>query len=1302
MTAEQKEMRSFAGVSADTCRALNLSLSIRFSAPVDRDILFEAIRHLGMRHESLRALFPADDSSMHVAETFSIEIPVVDFTGAAGNGPEQQLEEYTNKLLSEAFDLVNGPLFRGYLVQVTLSQSVFVCTLHRLIADQYTLHTITTELAELYSALIEKRQSSLPVVFPFSTYCHQQQSLRSAQEYQAIESYWLDMFKEPLPVLELPTAKQRPPLRTCPSQRLSYTVSDERTQLVFQAEAALGRRLFELAYSAYVVFIYRVTQKLDFVVGIPSVRQKRADDLELLGCCSGILPLRHTLNRAISFNDLVDDVCQKVSDSQHYSHFAIGDLLQALTIECDPCRESIVATTFNVELTDRHLSFADVSADYTINPGVFNRFELATTLQITSNGNIQIHCDYNTDLFDEGSVQQWLKSYIYLLEGALQAPDTPIADLPLLDKQSEHQLSVWNETAQAYPQDQCLHHLIVQQVPSYADKVAATFEDKQYSYRELNQRANCLANYLVDQGVGPNVLVGLCVERSLEMLVSLLGILKAGGGYLPLDPGYPRDRIEYILENAQAKLLLTESSLAECMPQHRGKTVVLDQEWPTIASFPETAPEDKVVSDDTAYVIYTSGSTGKPKGVQVTHRNVVNFLCSMQEQPGLSPDDKLLSVTTIAFDIAVLELYLPLITGASVDIASRYMALDASVLAERINTLGITVLQATPATWRLLLQFGWQGNGTLKALIGGEALPPDIVAGLLENTAELWNMYGPTETTVWSTCYRIQEASAPILIGAPIGNTQVYVLDPNGKRVPVGIPGELYIGGDGVTNGYLNRPELTEKSFIFDPFHHSDSAKLYRTGDQVKLLGCGHLQYLARLDHQVKVRGYRIELGEIESVLSSYPSITQAVVVTREDRPGDVRILGYYVAADSSEITIVSLREHMQRELPAYMIPHHFISLDAMPQTPNGKVDRKQLPVPCVVGGVDDSAPIAEPCDDLERSILTVWRRVLNNVALGVTDDFFECGGHSLLAIATIKEMTLAIGVELDVGLLFRYPTVKSLVASMADNVEQQASNIILLKDAETPEGEDKPPLFLLCGVEIYQELANLIEDRKVYGVYVFSELAIAKDALEGKVSDISYELLCSQYVDAILRTRSQGPYEFGGLSFGGFIAMEVARKMKELQHDVDYVYLLDSISPSAYKRKKVTAVCRDVFVFSRDIVKKIYQCLSCCASVILGRKSDGDGQLLVEHQRAEVLREQAFVSIMQANEDKRKIYDGNVVLFKAMENELPSWIVLEEHLGWKDYVSNSLRLVNVPGDHLGILDKDNVSHISDVINGLK
>jgi amino acid adenylation domain-containing protein len=710
----------------------------------------------------------------------------------------------------------------------------------------------------------------------------------------------------------------------------------------------------------------------------------------------------------------------------------------------------------------------------------------------------------------------------------------------------------FNATAQDYARDAGIHHLFEAQAAKTPRALAVVDLKGEWSYAELNHRANQLARYLRKHGAGPETRVGICLDRSSDMLVALLGVLKAGSAYVPLDPAYPKDRIALVVEDSGMEILLTQAMLVRNLPASSARIIRLDADWSSMATEEGSNLGLALKPENLAYMIYTSGSTGKPKGVQIEHGNVVNFLASMQREPGFKADDVVLAVTTLSFDIAGLELYLPLISGGTVVIATREQAIDGTQLIALMRKHKVTVMQATPATWRLLLDAGWQGHPNLKVLCGGEALPRDLAEQLIPRCRELWNMYGPTETTIWSSVYRVVDVNwtnAPI--GRPIANTQMYVLDKYGKPAPLGVPGELLIGGNGVARGYWNRPELNAEKFIPDLFRQSAGARLYRTGDLARYLPDGNLQYLSRMDNQVKLRGFRIELGEIEVLLARHPSVQQVTVIVREDTPGDQRLVAYIVPGSANNIVAAELRSHLKASLPEYMVPTAFVAMPRLPLTPNGKVDRRALPAP------QYSAPTEKHVaarDEVEQQLVQIWEKVLRTSPIGVTDNFFEIGGHSLMAVRLMSEIQKATGKSLPLASLFQGATIEALAQIIRDGVAAPEQIV-----TEVQRGSGKNPFFAIVvpGVNAlgYINLArHLGPDEPLY------KIQGPGPKLRGRPYTANeFEAMAADYIRAMKTVQPHGPYCLGGMCEGARIAFDMARLLEAQGEQVALLGIFDT-----------------------------------------------------------------------------------------------------------------------------------------------
>ncbi len=716
-----------------------------------------------------------------------------------------------------------------------------------------------------------------------------------------------------------------------------------------------------------------------------------------------------------------------------------------------------------------------------------------------------------------------------------------------------------------------VYDLIHQQVDRTPDAVAAIFEDRQLTFRQLDDRANQLAHRLRNLGVGPGVLVGICVERSLDMLVGLLALWKAGGAWVPLDPAYPADRLAFMLEDSAPRVLLTQLSLEKRLPAHQAQTVFLDAPLADRTGNPAQPYPDAPDPNHLAYVLYTSGSTGQPKGVRISNRALVNFLTSMQREPGLTAGDTLLAVTTLSFDIAGLELFLPLISGARVVIAGREVAADGVRLSSLLRRCGATVMQATPATWRLLLAAGWEGSPQLKILCGGEAWSTDLAQELLPRCKSLWNMYGPTETTIWSSVARV-ESGKPIVIGNPIANTTFHILDPLRQPVPAGVTGELYIGGDGVAEGYLNRPDLTNERFVNDPFSDQPGARLYKTGDAVRRLSDGGIEFLYRIDQQVKIRGFRIELGEIESALAQHPDITQCVTLALEDPRGDKRLVAYIVPANPRFVPgTAELREFLNRKLPAWMIPAAFVTIPALPLAPNGKVDRRALPAPSPLPS-QQSFPPRTP---LELQLAKIWEQVLGIRVTSVRDNFFDLGGHSLLALQMFAQIEKTCHVRLPLATLYEAPAIESMARILESRAVSPRWNSLV----EIQPHGSRPPFFCFHGeggnVLIYRKLAQYLgPTQPFYG--------LQSQGLDGHSPLLkTIEEMAALYIKEIRAVQPHGPYLLGGYCLGGTVAYEAAQQLNAAGEEVALLALFDTMN---WQNLRMTAWTKGFMLFQRLI----------------------------------------------------------------------------------------------------------------------
>jgi amino acid adenylation domain-containing protein len=863
-------------------------------------------------------------------------------------------------------------------------------------------------------------------------------------------------------------------------------------------------------------------------------------------------------------------------------------------------------------------------------------------------------------------------------------------------RRSELGASRPNQRSQVGATGETIIDLIDRSCNRNVSSVAVSFGEKNVTYRELRRRSDRIAAYLNRRGVKPSTPVGILVERSDAMLVGLLGILKAGAYYVPLDPSYPEERLRFMLQDSGLKLLLTERPFVERPSIQDYELIFLDAEFEEGSQVREHDPVALPKDSDLAYVIYTSGSTGQPKGVMVTHRGLLNVLQSMTVEPGIEKDDILLAVTTLSFDIAALELLMPLLVGARIVLAPRTTVSNAHLLAGMLETSRATLMQATPTTWKMLLRAGWRGSSRLKALCGGEALSRDLADDLLSRVGSLWNLYGPTETTIWSTVARIAKDGKPITIGSPVANTSIFILDEQGHPVPEGAPGELYIGGMGVASGYWRRPELTADRFV--PNHFDDSSsRLYRTGDEVRTRENGAIEFLGRQDDQVKVRGHRIELREIEATLRRHPAVLDGLVITQPEGDSDHRLVAYVLRRRTVSDATPDLRTYLRQYLPEYMIPTQFVDIESFPLTPNGKVDRKALPVapslPLELSGSD------APKTESERKLARIFEDQLGVRHIGRTGNFFELGGHSLLAVRLFSEIERVFGKKLSLGTIFEVPTVEQLAALL--ETEFSSSSALV----KIQEGQALAPFFCVhplgSNVLRYRTLARLLSsEQPFYG--------LQPHGIDGTQAPYTrVEIMAEEFLKEIRSVQAKGPYYLGGWSFGGVVAFEMARQLHAQNQQVGLVALLDTFLPGCPSHFPERSTRKNLTFYADRLLGEMLVCpprqrwsyltklgrgvfvSKANGQFTLGRRKGRDSllQVLDSIEQACVLAEQAYVP---------QYYPGKLTQFWCSGWGLRSYE--DRRLAWCDVAGGGLEIQVVPGGHQSMFEPPHVSILADKI----
>ena len=1072
-------------------------------------------------------------------------------------------------------------------------------------------------------------------------------------------------------VLDLPTDRPRPAVRRLKSSRCPVLLSRHLTHALRELSTREGFTLSQTLLAGFQALLWHYTGGKTVFSSILSVQDLGATKsaIGLFTHAHGVSTDEANLSDESTFLELLrrQRTIQTRTDPNDHVEFQVlfSSTDEVLNHEFD-WQMSEPGTNVEISRSDLHLN-------------VHERAE-----------SVAGYFAFDTDLFDTSTISRMTEHFRVLLKAAVNNPDQPISRLPLLTSAEQHKLLVQlNETQSDYPRSLAIHQLFEAQAERTPDATAVIFDDGQLTYAELNERANQLAHHLSKLGVGPEALVGIGLERSLEMVVGLLGILKAGGAYVPLDPSYPRERITFMLEDAEVQVLITQSRLVEDLPQTKAKLVLLDAHWPEIRKENRDNPTNRATPENLAYVIYTSGSTGKPKGVQIPHRAVVNFLTSMADEPGLTRNDHVLAVTTLSFDIAGLEIFLPLTVGACVEIVSRHVSSDGNRLLAKLLSSSATAMQATPVTWRILLEAGWRGSPSLKCLCGGEAVSRKLADDLLSRTGSVWNMYGPTETTIWSTTARVEPGEGLLSIGKPIANTQIFILDKLQQPVPIGVPGELYIGGDGLARGYLKRPDLTKEKFVTVAFGDQTQQRLYRTGDLVRYLSNGEIQFLGRIDHQVKIRGFRIELGEIEAALRKHQAVLETVVVADEDPAGGHRLVAYFVPASEPAPASAELRSSLSEKLPEHMIPARFIALKAMPLTPNGKIDRKALPNPAL-SELDRTREYVEPQDILEAQLVKMWEEILSVRPIGIRHSFFELGGNSLLAVRLMQKVKQQFGRDLQIASLFEAPTPEKLAGILRrKGWSSPWSSLVPIQT-----GGSQTPFFCVHGaggtvLRFYDLARYLGVDRAIYGLQ-------ARGLHQEDSCDTRIEEMAARYLTEIRETQPTGPYLFGGYSFGGLVAFEMAR-MVSADHQQATVVLFDTFCPQLTKTSAFASLTLPARALSSASLKYFRTPAArrrAEVSDALKTIRQGIERRLRESRVPATLKKVRKACRQAAANYAPGAFHGPVILFRSQKTPLLQFD--DSQTVWSEYALGELEVHEIQGNHDDVLREPQVRMIAE------
>jgi len=1020
--------------------AYNVPTKVRLTGRLDVAALEKSFDEIVRRHEILRMTFPTVDGRavQVVGAAGPLRLRIVDLSAMEPQQRERMLHQLATEQLNLPLDLARGPLLRLVLYRMGEQEHVLLAIMHHLVCDGWSMGVLMRELATLYRGFVAGRPATLPELpIQYADFAQWQRNWLQGERLEKLVDYWREQLAGVPPLLELPTDRPRPVhisyRGAARSRQLPKRLADAVTALAHRE----GATPFMVLMAAWQTLLHRYSGQDDICVGTAIANRQRKETEPLIGFFVNTLAIRTDLSGDPTFRQLLGRLRRQALGA--YAH---QDLPFELLVErLQPQRNTSHAPVFQVMYA--HDSGTTVPIEL---PGLTleslpieeraAKFDLILATCPNDEG-LRVVMEYNVDLFNRDTVDRMLGHYETLLEAATADADQPVGALSMLTGAEEWQVvREWNDTRSDYPRDRCVHERFEEQALRSPDRLAIVFGDRQVTYGELNRRANQLASHLRKLGVGPEVLVGICMERSVELVVGILGILKAGGAYLPLDPTYPKERLGFMMADGQAPVLLTQSGLLDALPEHQARVVALDRDWEQIAAEPAKCPVSGTTAEHLAYVMYTSGSTGRPKGISIPHRAVSRLVINTN-YVHLGPGDRMGLLSNIAFDAATFELWGALLNGGVLMGISREALLTPPEFIAQVRRHAVTTIIFTTALFNQLVRHDPGAFSSARdVLFGGEAADPRWVREVLQGNPpeRLVNVYGPTENTTLTTTHRVQEVAdeaRSVSIGVPIANTQAYVLDRRLQPVPIGIPGELYAGGDGLARNYLRRPELTAENFVPNPFGDAPGSRLYKTGDLVRRLADGTLDFVARIDHQVKLRGFRIELGEIEAAIGQHPLVQEIAVLLREDDPGDKRLVAYLVPRSGTGDPVGQVRSDLRQKLPEYMIPATFVLLDALPVNANGKVDRKALPRPDGSRPRSATAYVA-PRTPIEEILAGIWSEVLKADRIGVFDNFYDLGGHSLLAIQVASRIGDAFHVELSIRHLFETPT----IAALADRLD--------------------------------------------------------------------------------------------------------------------------------------------------------------------------------------------------------------------------------------------------------------------------
>lgn len=1289
--------------------AYNVPLLIRINGELNISVVEKTLNEIINRHEAFRTTFEQKEGELWQIIQPEAKIHLNDYTNKILNN--EHIHKEIEKQINRPFNLSKGPLVKATLYRVFSNEYLFLMVVPHIILDGWSLNNFVKEFIHCYSCFIKGEKPILPkITGKYLNYI--KRDLERLENKNIIKQldYWKDNLEGLPGLLNLPISNKRPKIQTYNGATCIYKVGEDISNRIISRIRNENTTAFTFFLAVFALLLHRYTNQNDIVIGTPISRRDKLELDSLIGLFINVLPIRSKINDELTFRNFLYNIQNSILDAQSNSDISLNQLIEKLNIKRDQSFHPLFQIMFTYQgYEQKKWKVSNVVFEIEEVRSKSSKFDLSLTV-IEEKDGYKLNFEYNSDLFLEEYVEQLAHHYNNLLYNIILNLDQNIFKINLLTEEERDKiLNIWNCTDSEYSNVICLHELINQQASIFPNNIALIFNGNSLTYGELNRLANKLANCLKSRGVEPGVIVGVCMDRSVEMIIGLLAVLKAGGAYVPLDPQYPRNRLNFMVNDSQVKVIITMSKFIEKLNlQNDGiKTFCFDINNDEFENASTNEPDNKVTPDDIAYVIYTSGSTGNPKGVQVSHRNIFNVFKGIDKLIGCEQSDSILAVTSISFDISVLELFWPLTCGAKVVLApdiAKYTTDKESHLhpwVSLIDEYEITILQATPSLFKLIFNQDFKNNelnSLRKIIVGGERFTKALERKIRKccPQARIFNMYGPTETTIYSTGGEISANQQNITIGRPILNTKIYILDNKLQPVPIGVPGEIHIGGWGVTKGYLRRPGLTNEKFVKNPFSTSNSL-LYKTGDFGSFNWDGSINFIGRIDSQIKLRGYRIEIGEIESLIQKKQGINQ-VFVTQRTINDDPILIAYVQPEPNSNIDFNELKLFLKEYLPDFMIPSFYVEVSNFPLTPNGKIDFKELnniPIP----SQQNSNSYIPPRGSVENELQSIFESLIGISPIGIKDNFYDIGGHSLLLMKLSYQISTKFKIDIPIKKLLENPSIEKLAVIIRKHIgnkdlEVNEHSLVPLKTEGT-----KKPLFLVHPIGgylfTYASLVRNIEpDQPVWGFQI-----------NNNNKAVTLEQMAEEYIRELKQFQTEGPYHLVGFSFGGNLAFEMARQLEENGDEMGLLGLIDTFREKYVENlDELTILCNilnkyDPSQKELEKFKSLNHEGRLNMILELGKKRNAFfPEVTIERLRPLIdarIKNNRALSLY-----KPKVYNGLITFFKGINNKKDSTE------GWEYLTTKGLKVYEIPGSHFELMKNPNAkilaNKLQEILNQYK